>query len=220
MNDPVPALVIVDMQNYYLKRDSSYYRFFDALQPGCLDYLLERCESVVLPNIQRLLAHFRGHKLPVLFLRLCGVDPERNDLHRFFQETYRKGKLAGFDDVYPLRNDRYADIVGEILPLPTEPVIEKTTFSPFTFTDFDKTLKNSGISILVCTGLATSQCVETSARDASDRGYQIIHIEDAQADYDELSHHSSLFSSQGVCGGLVVSTEEYIQSGLNIIEKP
>jgi nicotinamidase-related amidase len=63
----------------------------------------------------------------------------------------------------------------------------------------------------VFTGLSTSQCVETTARDASERGYHIVHIEDAQADYDELSHASSLYSSQGVCGGFIMTAEEYIR---------
>ncbi|OHD71296.1 MAG: hypothetical protein A2W19_09820 [Spirochaetes bacterium RBG_16_49_21] len=202
------------MQNYYLKRDSSYVRYFSALQPGCLDYIIYRCETVVVPNIRLLLCHFRKQGLPVLFLRLCGTDPERNDLHRFFRETYRKGKRAGFDDVYPLAGDRYADIIDEIKPLPSERVIDKTTFSPFTNTAFAMILNESGISTLVLSGLSTSQCVESTARDASDCGYQIIQIEDAQADYDEMSHNSSLFSSQGVCGGFIISTGDYLKAGL------
>jgi biuret amidohydrolase len=213
------SLVVVDMQNYYLKRDSSYYRFFSALQPGCLDYIIHRCETMVIPNIRRLLGHFRERDLPVIFLRLCGTDPQRSDLHFFFQETFRKGRLAGFEDVYPLCGDGYADILYDIRPLGSEPVVNKTTFSPFTRTDFDSNLKSRGISTLVVTGLSTSQCVETTARDASERGYRIIHIEDAQADYDELSHTSSLYSSQGVCGGTVLSTEEYLTQEHDRISK-
>ena len=62
--------------------------------------------------------------------------------------------------------------------------------------------------------MSTSQCVETTARDASDRGYHVIHIEDAQADYDEVSHTHSLCSSQGVCGGYIVNTEDVIRRGI------
>jgi nicotinamidase-related amidase len=213
----IPALVIIDMQNYYLKRDSSYCRYFNTLEPGCLDYILHRCERTVVPNIQKLLLHFRKQRLPVMFLRLCGADPERNDLHIFFQETYRKGKQAGFDDLYPLASDGYAAVIDTIQPLPSEHVVDKTTFSPFTYTNFDNMLKKKGISTLVLGGLATSQCVESTARDASDRGYHIIHIEDAQADYDPASHSSSLYSSQGVCGGFVISTDEYFRLELRDI---
>lgn len=213
MDNAAPALIVVDMQNYYLRQDSSYYQYFNTLQPGCLDYILTRCETVVIPNIRRLAETFRKKSLAVVYLRLCGIDPERKDLHHFFRETYIKGKRAGFDNVYPLESDPFADVFGEIRPLPGETVINKTTFSPFTGTRIDAVLREQEISTLVFTGLSTSQCVETTARDASDRGYHIIHIEDAQADYDEMSHTSSLYSSQGVCGGYITSTGDYLQAG-------
>ncbi len=214
MDSAAPALIVVDMQNYYLRRDSSYYRYFSTLQPGCLDYIITRCDTVVIPNIRRLVEAFRIKSKHVIFLRLCGVDPGREDLHHFFRETYQKGKRAGFDSVYPLESDPCADIIGELRPLPSETVINKTTFSPFTGTVIDDILRKKGIGTLVFTGLSTSQCVETTARDASDRGYHIILIEDAQADYDEMSHTSSLYSSQGVCGGYITTAGDYIHAGM------
>ncbi len=214
MNDAVPALIVVDMQNYYLKRESPYCRYFNTLQPGCLNYIITRCETVVIPNIRRLAEGFRKQSLPVVLLRLCGADPDRTDLHHFFRDTYLKGKRAGFDGVYPLESDPWADVIDAIGPRPSDIVINKTTFSPFTGTNIDSLLREKGITTLAFTGLSTSQCVETTARDASDRGYDIIHIEDALADYDEMSHTSSLYSSQGVCGGNITKTGDYIQSGL------
>ena len=65
--------------------------------------------------------------------------------------------------------------------------------------------------VLVFVGLATSQCVDTTARDAADRGYTVIHIEDGQADYNEMFHNASLFASRGVCGGLLYETDEYLE---------
>lgn len=215
MNNAFPALVVVDMQGYYLKRDSSYYAYFNSLHQGCLDYILSRCETTVVPNIRRLQDYFREHALPLIYLRLCGTDPERGDLHPIFRDTHHRGKRAGFDNIYPLADDPFAGIVDEIRPLPGETVIDKRTFSAFTGTAMDDILKNLGISMLLFTGLATSQCVETTARDASDRGYGIIMVEDAQADYDEMTHNASLFSSQGVCGGMIITTEEYIS--MNVV---
>jgi biuret amidohydrolase len=217
LNDTATALVVVDMQNYYLRRDSSYYHYFNTLQPGCLEYIFTRCGSVVIPNIRRLAETFRKKSMPVLFLRLCGTDPERKDLHHFFRDTYLKGKRAGFDNVYPLADDPFADVIDEIRPLPSDTVISKTTFSPFTRTGIDAVLREKNITTLVFAGLSTSQCVETTARDASDRGYHIIHIEDAQADYDEMSHTSSLYSSQGVCGGYITTAGDYIEAGMGLL---
>lgn len=209
-----PALIIVDMQKYYLHKSSAYCSYFNALQPGCLDYIMHRCETTVVPNIRLLLEYFRGRSLPPVYLRLCGTSPDRSDLHHFFRESYLKGARAGFDGVYPLAGEPDAAILDEICPLPGETVIDKPTFSPFTSTGIHGVLRSMGLTTLLFAGLSTSQCVETTARDASDRGYHVIHIEDAQADYDESSHIHSLYSSQGVCGGYIVKTEDVIGRGV------
>ncbi len=215
MNDGQPALVVVDMQNYYLQKNSSYYRYFNRINPGCLDYIHERCEKTVIPAIVRLLKAFRKNKLSVVYLRLCSTRSDRGDLHRFFRETWLRGAEQGFEDIYPLADDHYAQVVNELTPLPGDTVIEKTTYSPFTSTSINEVLAGMKVTALVMTGLATSQCVETTARDGSDHGYEIIQVEDGQADYDELSHTSSLFSSQSVCGGLILSSDLFIKNYLD-----
>ncbi len=205
------ALVIVDMQRYYLEDDSSYSRYFNFLYPGSLSYIRDRSQKVVIPNIQKLIDFWRNNNLPVIYLRLCGEKPDRSDLHRFFLNSYLEGKRNGYDGVYPLCHEEEADVIPQIAPCKGDIVVNKTTFSPFSSTDIDIRLKSLGISSLIFTGLATSQCVETTARDASDRGYDVIHIEDAQADYDEMTHRASLYSSRGVCGGALFDTESFIQ---------
>ncbi len=208
----LPALVIVDMQNYYLQKDSAYYRYFNMINPGCLEYIHGRCVKTVIPATKRLAGAFRDNGLPLVFLRLCSSRPDRSDLHRFFRETFQRGSERGFNNIYPLADDPFARVVDDLKPLPDDTVIDKPTYSPFTATDIHGKLSDMGVTTLVMTGLATSQCVETTARDGSDRGYDIIQIEDAQADYDELSHTSSLFSSQSVCGGIIMTADVFIAS--------
>jgi nicotinamidase-related amidase len=205
------ALVIVDMQRYYLEENSVYSRYFNFLYPGCLSYIRDRAYKIVIPNIQRLIDFWRNRDLPIVYLRLCSEKSDRTDLHRFFLHSYIDGKRNGYDGVYPLCNEEEADIIPDIAPCTKDIVVNKTTFSPFSLTDIDIRLKSLGISSLIFTGLATSQCVETTARDASDRGYDVIHIEDAQADYDEMTHRASLYSSRGVCGGSLFDTESFIR---------
>ena len=204
------CLMIVDMQRYYLDKRSDFYRYFESLSPGCMSYISNRCAEIVIPNIVKMINSFRESRLPIIYLRLCGRDPERNDLHRFFRESWRRGQEAGYASVYPLANEPMADIIEDLAPGSEDLVVDKTTFSPFSSTNIDFILKNKDIHTIVFIGLATSQCVETTARDASDRGYEIVHIEDAQADYSEELHFASLFSSQGVCGGIVFNTDTYL----------
>ncbi|MBP7585765.1 MAG: cysteine hydrolase [Spirochaetes bacterium] len=204
------ALVVVDMQNYYLEPSSDFTRYFESLSPGCMSYISRRCRDVVVPNIVRLIKFFRDRERAIIYLGLCGTDPERKDLHRFFRESWQKGREAGFPDIYPLAHHPMAAVIDELRPAPGDDFITKTTFSAFSSTDIEARLKRRGIGELVFTGLATSQCVETTARDASDRGFRVVQIEDAQADYDEATHGASLFSSQGVCGGIIMTADEYL----------
>jgi nicotinamidase-related amidase len=207
-----PALVVVDVQNYYLLPESDFQRFHETVHPGSLDYIGERCRETVLPGIARLLSEFRSRKYPIFFLRLCGREVDRADLHPFFREAWAAGVEAGFADVYPLSGSVMADVVDEIRPGDGDVVFDKTTFSAFTGGDaFAELLRKEAVRTLVFTGLATSQCVDTTARDASDRGFGVLHVPDAQADYSEEMHHAALYSSQGVCGGAFLNTNELIR---------
>ncbi|MCX7678655.1 MAG: cysteine hydrolase [Spirochaetes bacterium] len=209
------CLLIVDMQRYYVDETSDFYRYFERMVPGCMSYIATRCRETVIPNISRLLSFYRRFRLTIIFLRLCGIDPDRKDLHRFFRESWARGKQLGYSSVYPLADEPMAQILPEIAPQKGELVIDKTTFSAFTSTKLESILQRKKITTLVFAGLATSQCVETTARDASDRGFEVIHIEDAQADYTHEAHCASLYSSQAVCGGNVFRTESFLSMCAN-----
>lgn len=206
------GLVIVDMQRYYLEEDSPFGRFHENEEPGCLDYIHRRCRNTVLPNIQKLLAAFRTAGRPVFFLRLCGSLPDRSDLHPNFAEIHRLADAEGTPGVYPLVDDPMSEISPHIAPLPEDAVYTKTTYSAFTGGPFEADLRAAGVTTLVFAGLATSQCVDTTARDAADRGYRVIHVEDAQADYSEAVHFASLRASRGVCGGYIATTQTLLEA--------
>lgn len=211
---PLPiksALLIIDMQRTYLDPSSDSNHISKKEYPQAKDYILENGNNVVVPNIQRVLEHFRANNDLVIFLRLCGTHPEREDLHRNLRDAYRNGVKQGFNNICPLEDDPMSQILEELRPREGECVLIKTSYSPFTSTDIDRHLKDAGITTVVLTGLITSQCVETTARDASDYGYEIVQIEDALTDFDRHYHERSLLSSQGVCGGEVLSTEHYLR---------
>lgn len=201
-----PALVVVDVQNYYLDPAADYVRFHESIHPGALGYIARRAAEQLLPHSAQLIQFFRREGWPVVFLRLCGTAPDRSDLLPAFRRSWQKGHKAGFPGVYPLAHEPAAEVHPALAPQSGETVLDKTTFSGFTRTHLEDILRKQGAESLVFCGLATSQCVETSARDAADRGFGVVLVEDALADYEEETHHASLFASQGVCGGIVVQT--------------
>ena len=214
MSEPIDlrhtALMVVDMQRYYVEPEAPFQRYFRNRHPGALDYITERCQTLVIPNILKLVQVWRAHRGAVIYLRLCGTQADRSDLHPHFVRAHIKAAQRGYADCYPLASDPHSDVAPEIAPQPGEKVFCKTTYSGFTTSDLGAHLAGTDIQSLVFTGLATSQCVETTARDASDRGYKICHIADAQADYEDIMHRASLFSSQAVCGGRVFTTEAFL----------
>lgn len=204
------GLVIVDLQRYYVDPAASFVRFFEHIRPGASEYVTRRVHSTVLPNLTRVLGRTREVGAPVLYLRLCGSQPDRSDLHRHFQRSNAMALRLGFEPIYPLGSEPMADVLPPVEPAAGDTVIDKTTYSGFTFSRLPQEVERLGLEMLVFAGLATSQCVETTARDASDRGYRVLHLEDCQADYEEISHRASLFSSRMVCGDNLFSTEEFL----------
>lgn len=206
------ALLIIDMQRTYLDPSSDSNHISKEKYPNAKDYILDNGNNVVVPNIRRILEHFRNNNSLVIFIRLCGTHPEREDLHRNLRDAWRDGVKQGFHNICPVESDPMSQILEALAPRAGERVLNKTSYSPFTSTDINTHLKNAGITTVVLTGLITSQCVETTARDASDYGYEIVQVEDAMTDYDQDYHDRSLKSSQGVCGGAVLSTENYLRA--------
>jgi nicotinamidase-related amidase len=209
MARPDFVLLVVDLQRYYIDPGSSFRAWTEFHAPGALAYVEGRIRNSVIPAVSRLKAEFGRHGWPTVYLRLCGRRKDRADLHRIFQQAHRKAKSEGFPDLYPLASDPLADVLPEASPGAGDAVFDKTTFSGFASGGLGPWLEGISPRAIVFAGLATSQCVDTTARDASDRGFGVVHIEDAQADYGADEHYASLFASRGVCGGVILSSEDF-----------
>lgn len=199
------ALLIVDVQRYYLDMESSFCAYSEKRWPGSTGYLRNRVKTSVLPSILRLRQAFDAKAWPVIYLRLCGTREDRTDLHRFFRKFWADAEADGFKAAYPLSSDPWADVADEIKPGQNHFILDKTGFSGFNNPGLEELLNDSEIELLVLTGLATSQCVDTTGRDGSDKGYTIVQVHDAQADYSEDVHQAALFGSCGVCGAHISS---------------
>src|SRR5208337_3519512 len=102
------CLLIIDMQKYYLLPESSYFRYFNSINPGCLDYIYDRCRTEVIPNIRKLIDLFHRTERKIIYLKLCSEKNDRSDLHRFFRNSNISAEKAGYRDVYPLCTDPMA----------------------------------------------------------------------------------------------------------------
>ncbi|MDB6130183.1 MAG: isochorismatase, partial [Verrucomicrobiales bacterium] len=82
-----------------------------------------------------------------------------------------------------VRGEAGHDIIPELYPLVTETVIDKPGKGAFFATDLHAILQSLGITQLVVTGVTTEVCVNTTVREANDRGYDCLVPADCVGSY-------------------------------------
>ncbi len=96
-----------------------------------------------------------------------------------------------------IRGEPGHDIVPELYPLESEPVIDKPGKGAFYQTDLDLMLRNRGIDTLFVAGVTTEVCVNTTVREANDRGFRCIVLSDCCASYFPEFHRRRPRHDQG-----------------------
>src|SRR6202166_1460303 len=195
------ALVIIDMQR-------------DFLEPGgfgaALGNDVTRLQSAVAP-CRAVLAAARAHGMLVIHTRE-GHRPDLTDAPRHKVErgdpAMRIGAPGPMGRIL-VRGEPGHDIIAELYPQAGEPVIDKPGKGAFYQTDLDLMLRNRGIDTLLVCGVTTEVCVNTTVREANDRGYRCIVLSDCCASYFPEFHDMGLkmIAAQGGFFGSVASSQ-------------
>lgn len=190
--DPSTALLVIDMQYHDASPDQGFNLAVERISPGAMQHFNERNESVVIPAIRTLLDYFRRHELTVVYLLLGSEYRDLRDVPARLRDWIRDVEArSGVHDIFWTGNPAYA-VRRELAPQEGETQIRKTTFGAFNGSGIDRTLRLMGVETLVITGISTNACVETTARDAADRGYACVIVEEGTADYDEAARDAAL----------------------------
>jgi nicotinamidase-related amidase len=203
------ALIIIDMQEYFLNPQSPFSRCMERKESGLLDYFLKRSRTTVEPNLKRLLDCFRAHGSRVIFTTVASEYPDGQDLSPTFQRMNAEARQQIGDVIHPPRTDPWARITDTLAPVENEAVVNKTTFGSFASTGLDGMLRNLGIETLVIGGVVTNRCVETTARGATDRGYRVILVDDGTATFSQEFQDMTMHSLMGAYG-FVRTTDELL----------
>jgi nicotinamidase-related amidase len=194
------ALVIIDMQR-------------DFLEPGgfgaALGNDVSRLKGGVGPT-RRLLEAARAAGMFVIHTRE-GHPPDLGDLPPAKKRRGR-GPLS-IGDKGPMgrilvQGEPGHDIIPELYPIPGEPVVDKPGKGAFYATNLDLILRNRDITQLVLCGVTTEVCVNTTAREANDRGYDSLVLSDCTGSYFPEFHEQALRMIQaqnGVVGWVAPS---------------
>jgi nicotinamidase-related amidase len=169
------ALLIIDMQR-------------DFLEPGgfgaALGNDVAQLRSAIAPT-QRVLAACRAAGIMVVHTR----EGHRPDLSDLAPAKRVRGKFAtGIGDPGPMgrilvRGEPGHDIIPELAPLAGEPVVDKPGKGAFYATDLEAMLRGRGIRQLIVCGVTTEVCVNTTVREANDRGFDCLVLADCTGSY-------------------------------------
>jgi nicotinamidase-related amidase len=169
------ALVIIDMQRDFVESGG----FGEAL--GNDVSILQE----IIPTVEKLLALWRESAGLVIHTKEVHLP----DLSNCPPAKMRRGNLpTKIGDHGPMgrlliAGEYGSEIIDTLLPLKGEIVIDKPGKGAFYKTDLGEILKEKGITQLIIVGVTTEVCVQTTMREANDRGFDCLLIEDATASY-------------------------------------
>jgi nicotinamidase-related amidase len=199
------ALLVIDMQRDFL--DPGGYAAQAGLDIGAL--------RQPIPAIRNLLEAARRLGMLVVHTR----EGHRPDLSDCPPAKLERSRAAGAEigSLGPLgrllvRGEYGHDFIGELAPLPGEPVVDKPGYGAFHQTDLAQILQARGTRDLILTGVTTEVCVHSTLREAVDRGYRCVLAGDACGSAHPRLHAAALqmVAVEGGLFGRVVNSEALI----------
>lgn len=203
------ALMVIDMQRDFLEPGG----FGDSLGND-----VSRLQAIV-PTVKRLLQGCRSLHIPI-FHTLEGHKPDLSDCPESKRKRGKGDKTIG--DQGPMGRILVLEepgngIISELAPLPDEILIPKPGKGAFYNTNLEFLLQERRVTHLIMAGVTTEVCVQTTMREANDRGYECLLVEDATASYFPEFKRSTLemIRAQGAIVGWT-STSDRVLQGLKL----
>lgn len=145
------------------------------LQKGIVSQPMVPPADEILAKAARLAAAFRAKSLPVVLVNVAGRSPSRTENKSAFQPAGDWHVLAPELDVQP-----------------TDIFVTKFNVGAFYGTGLDRELRRRGVTQIFLCGISTSSGVEATARNAYDRGYNVVSITDAMTETNPEAHEHAV----------------------------
>jgi len=170
----------------------------------------------IVPDVKRLIEGFRAAGLPVILMQECHK-PDLSDLPPAKRDRGSPSLRIG--DEGPMgriliKGEPGTAILPELAPIEGEIVIEKPGKGAFYATELEDVLKSQGIRQLVFAGVTTEVCVQTTMREANDRGYECLLAEEATESYfpEFKAAAIAMIRAQGAIVGWTAHVDDILES--------
>lgn len=144
----------------------------------------------IIPPARRVLAAARNLGMLIFHTRE-GYGADGTDVNAYKRSLGYVGK-PGPEGPLLIRGSRGHDFLDDFLPLPDETVVDKAGFSGFFGTDLHSRLQAHAVTHLLLAGVTTQCCVHSTLRDAVERGYFCLTLDDCCAAFDPAVHAATL----------------------------
>ena len=204
MDPGATALIVIDMQRDFLEEGG-----FGAGLGNDVSLLTK-----VIEPLSRVLDAAREAGMTIVHTR----EGHRPDLTDCPPAKKARGNLAvGIGDLGPkgrilVRGEEGHGIIDELAPIDGEVVLDKPGKGAFYATDLELMLRNRGVRSLIVTGVTTEVCVHTTVREANDRGFECLVLEDCCGSYFPEFHEvgMKMIAAQGGIFGWVAPSAELL----------
>jgi len=160
------------------------------VQNGLVDKIFNKEEFMT--RTGNLIGKLRN-KMPIVYTLITPLPKEFNSSWRCYS-MMRMFNVKSLDQMpsFMAVGSKEREIPESLKPHQTDVVLEKPAASIFVGTNFENLMRNRGISTLIFTGIATEIGIESSARDASNRGFFPVVVSDCVSSRDQEAHERSL----------------------------
>jgi nicotinamidase-related amidase len=197
------ALIIIDMQRDFCEVGGFGEALGNDVTPT----------KSIIPTVKKVLDAAREKKMFIVHTRE-GHRPDLSDVpeakKRRFQSIGEKGPMGKI----LIRGEYGHDIVDELKPIDGEVVLDKPGKGAFYQTDLQLILENKGIESLIFCGVTTHVCVHTTIREANDRGFECLMLEDGTAAFDPKDQEAAIrmINQQGGIFGWTTTSELFLKA--------